>query len=142
MKIIVSFVFSCVIILNFFSQDDAWVESNQTETQQVDQVFTIVDESAEYPGGSKEMFAYIAKNMSYPTSAIENEIEGKVFIRFVIDKSGNIVNPEIARGIGGCPECEQEALRIIRAMPKWKPAMVAGEPVKSLFYLPITFHLE
>jgi len=122
MKIAVSFVFSCFIILNFFSQDDAWVESNQTETQQVDQVFTIVDESAEYPGGSKEMFAYIAKNMRYPTSAIENEIEGKVFIRFVIDKSGN--------------------LRIVRAMPKWKPAMVAGEPVKSLFYLPITFHLE
>jgi periplasmic protein TonB len=101
-----------------------------------------VDVNPEYPGGSKEMFAYIAKNMRYPTSAIENEIEGKVFIRFVIDKSGNIVNPEIARGIGGCPECEQEALRIVRAMPKWKPAMVAGEPVKSLFYLPITFHLE
>lgn len=132
----------CFIIFDFFSQEVEAIESNYNETQQEDQIYTMVDVNPEYLGGSKEMFTYIAKNMRYPTSAIENEIEGKVFIRFVIDKSGNIVNPEIARGIGGCPECEQEALRIVRAMPKWKPAMVAGEPVKSLFYLPITFHLE
>jgi protein TonB len=142
MKKKIALVLFCFIILDFFSQEVEAIESNYNETQQEDQIYTIVDVNPEYPGGSKEMFAYIAKNMNYPTSAIENEKEGKVFIRFVIDKSGNIVNPEIARGIGGCPECEQEALRIIRAMPKWKPAMVAGEPVKSLFYLPITFHLE
>ena len=142
MKKKIALVLFCFIILDFFSQEVEAIESNYNETQQEDQIYTIVDVNPEYPGGSKEMFAYIAKNMKYPASAIENEMEGKVFIRFVIDKSGNIVNPEIARGIGGCPECEQEALRIVRAMPKWKPAMVAGEPVKSLFYLPITFHLE
>jgi protein TonB len=142
MKKKIALVLFCFIILDFFSQEVEAIESNYNETQQEDQIYTIVDVNPEYPGGSKEMFAYIAKNMRYPTSAIENEIEGKVFIRFVIDKSGIIVNPEIARGIGGCPECEQEALRIVRAMPKWKPAMVAGEPVKSLFHLPITFHLE
>ena len=142
MKKKLTLVLFCFIILDFFSQELEAIESNYDETQQEDQIYTIVDVNPEYPGGSKEMFAYIAKNMNYPASAIENEMEGKVFIRFVIDKSGNIVNPELARGIGGCPECEQEALRIVRAMPKWKPAMVAGEPVKSLFYLPITFHLE
>jgi protein TonB len=142
MKKKIALVLFCFIILDFFSQEVEAIESNYNETQQEDQIYTAVDESPEFPGGSKEMFSFLAKNMHYPIAAIENEIEGKNYVRFVVDKLGNIMNVEIARGIAGCPECDQESLRIVRAMPKWKPAMIAGKPVSSLFHLPITFSLK
>lgn len=102
----------------------------------------IVDVSAEYPGGYPAMMKFIQENLIYPEIGIENGAQGKCYLRFVVDDKGKISSVKVMRGIAGCPECDQEAMRVIRKMPKWKPGKLQGEDVSSYFDLPINFKLE
>lgn len=104
-----------------------------------EEVFVVVEEQAEFPGGLDSMYAYIQKNLKYPEKAKAEGIEGRVFVQFVIEKDGSISNILIKRAIGG--GCDEAAKEVIEKMPKWKPAKQRGKPVRCQFNLPIKFEL-
>lgn len=105
-----------------------------------DEVFVIVEEQAEFPGGLDSMYAYIVKNLKYPEAAKEKGIEGRVFVSFIIEKDGSISNVKILRGIGG--GCDEAAKEMVEKMPKWKPGTQKGKPIRCQFNLPINFELS
>lgn len=94
----------------------------------------------EYPGGTDQLFAYIAQNINYPALARENNIQGTVLLYFDINKDGSCTNVQVAKDPGA--GCGQEALRVINAMSRWSPGLQDDEPVKVRFTLPIGFKLE
>lgn len=104
-----------------------------------DEVFVVVEEQAEFPGGLDSMYAYIQKNLKYPEKAKAEGIEGRVFVSFIIEKDGSISNVKILRAIGG--GCEEAVVEMIKNMPKWKPGKQRGKPVRFQFVLPIKFEL-
>lgn len=105
-----------------------------------DGVYQIVEEMPSFPGGDQKLMEYIANNINYPQEARDKGIEGRVFIRMVIEKDGSVSNVKLLRGIGG--GCDEEAERVIKSMPKWKPGMMKGEPVPVSYQIPINFKLS
>ena len=103
-------------------------------------VYQIVEEMPQFPGGEKALMEYIAKNLTYPQEARDKGVEGRVFIGMVIEKDGSVSNVRVLRGIGG--GCDEEAMRVIKSMPKWKPGMMKGEPVPVSYQIPINFKLS
>lgn len=106
------------------------------------EIFTIVEENAEFPGGVSEMVKFIQKNLQYPSMAREAGISGKCFLKFVVNEDGDISNVEVLKGVSGCPDCDKEAIRVVKSMPKWKPAKMTGRSVKCYFNLPISFKIQ
>jgi protein TonB len=109
------------------------------EEEDVDEIFTIVEDQPEPPGGMSAFYQYIAKNLKYPSQARRMGIEGKVFVQFVVDKDGSITEVQAVKGIGA--GCDEEAVRVISRAQKWKPGKQRGRPVKVRMILPITFRL-
>jgi protein TonB len=103
-------------------------------------VFTIVEQMPEFPGGEAKMLEFIQKNVKYPAIAKDNGISGTVFLNFVINKDGQVTDIKILRGIGG--GCDEEATRVVKAMPGWKVGKQNGRPVNVSFNLPIKFTLR
>jgi protein TonB len=87
-----------------------------------------------------ELNQYLSTHLRYPEAAKENNIQGRVSVEFVVNEDGSISNARVLRGIGG--GCDQEALRVVNAMPKWKPGKQNGKAVKVYFVLPIVFVLH
>jgi len=102
-----------------------------------DFIFVHVDEEPEFPGGMEALQKFIEDNMQYPRIAAENNIYGKVYVTFVIDTDGTVLNPRLLRNIGG--GCGAEAIRIVKMMPQWKPGMQKGKPVRVPYNLPVLF---
>lgn len=125
---------------NINTQIEAPVEVKQEE--EVDEVinFYVIEEKPEFPGGEAAMMQWIAKNIKYPEIAKENNIQGKVFVQFIIDKDGYVKNVEVVRGVD--PVLDKEAVRVVSSMPQWKPGKQRGKPVKVQFQLPINFRLN
>ncbi len=86
------------------------------------EIFTIVEEQAEFPGGYVAMMKYIQQNVQYPAMAREAGISGKCFLKFVVNETGEISNVEVLKGVPGCSQCDREAIRVVKSMPKWKAA--------------------
>lgn len=110
--------------------------------RQEEEILVVVEEPAEFPGGMAEMRVYLAKNIVYPTTAMELGIEGKVYLRFNVMIDGSINSVKVLKGIPDCPECDKEALRVVKAMPKWKPAKNMGKAVNSQMTIPVIFKLQ
>lgn len=108
--------------------------------EEEDKVFMAVEQQAEFPGGMAAMYKFLNKNQKYPASARRMGVEGKVFVKFIVDKEGAISNIEIMKGINA--DLDKEAIRLIKLMPPWKPGKQNGRSVKSQFVLPINFKLE
>ena len=98
--------------------------------------FTVVEQMPEFQG---DMVAYLSKQLIYPPLARDNNIQGKVFIQFVVNEDGSVSNAKVIRGIGS--GCDAEALRVVNSMPKWKPGKQNGKAVKVYYTLPIRFLL-
>lgn len=105
-------------------------------------VYTFVEESASFgsKGDFSELYQFIGKNLRYPEEAKSNKIEGKVFVKFVIEKDGSITNPEIVKGAGH--GMDEETLRVVKMLPKWNPGKEKGKAVRQAFTLPINFSLD
>lgn len=116
------------------------VEPRQ-KVDQEEQIHQFVDEPAEFPGGATKLKEYLAKNIVYPQTALELGIEGKVYLRFNVMKDGSINSVQVIRGIKDCPECDKEALRVVKAMPKWNPGKNMGNAVNSQMTIPVIFKL-
>jgi TonB family protein len=104
-----------------------------------EQIFSFVEQMPEFPGGEKAMMEFVSTHLKYPTAAIENGIEGKVIVGFTVDNAGSIYAVNIAKGLE--ESCNNEAMRIVKAMPKWKPGTQNGKPVAVKYNLPISFKL-
>ena len=111
------------------------VEEEEEETQ----IFQVVETMPTFPGGDAARIKYLQNNLKYPTMARESGIQGKVFVTFVVEKDGSITDVKVLRGIGG--GCDEEAVRVIKNMPKWKPGKQRGKPVRVQFNMPIVFKL-
>ncbi|MFN8279379.1 MAG: energy transducer TonB [Saprospiraceae bacterium] len=110
------------------------------EEKKEEEVFKYVEQMPEFPDGQKAMYDYIKSNLKYPAIARENDIQGTVVVQFVVTKDGDITRVSVARGIGG--GCDEEAVRVVRSMPNWKPGKHNGKAVPVNFTLPIKFKLE
>ena len=102
--------------------------------------FIIVENMPTFPGGEKKMLEYVAKNVKYPQLAKEVGTQGRVFVSFVVEKDGSITNVTILRGIGS--GCDEEAIRVVKSMPKWNPGLQCGRAVRVSCNLPINFKLQ
>ena len=105
-----------------------------------EEIFTIVEKMPEFPGGIEALFSYLGKTLTYPAMAKDAKIQGKVYVTFVVDRDGSIANVKVLRGIGG--GCDEEAVKVIKKMPKWEPGRQRGKAVRVQYNLPINFILK
>ena len=103
-------------------------------------VYDIVEQMPEYPGGLTTLMNYLRTNTRYPAAAQKAGIEGRVIVSFIVEPNGSVSNVEIVRSVD--TDFDQEALRVVRQMPKWKPGKQDGSTVRVKFHLPIKFMLE
>ncbi|MDL2224543.1 energy transducer TonB [Bacteroidales bacterium OttesenSCG-928-M06] len=103
-------------------------------------IFGHPEELPMFPGGEREMMKFIAENLKYPPECKDDSIQGRVVIRFIVNKSGEIVCPYVCKSLH--PDADKEALRIIELIPTWKPASNDGIPCEVCYTLPILFKLE
>ena len=115
------------------------VEVEEEEVQE-QEIFQIVEEMPAYPGGDQRLMEYVAKNIKYPQIARETGIQGRVFVGFVVEPDGSVSNVKVLRGIGG--GCDEEAMRVVKSMPKWKPGKQRGKAVRVSYMLPVNFKLQ
>ncbi len=116
------------------------VEIEDEEEEEEAQVFFIVENMPEFPGGPLELRKQIAQNVQYPEIAKENGIQGKVYVQFVVNRKGVVEQVKVVRGVD--PALDKEAIRVISQLPKWKPGSQRGKPVKVSFTVPINFQLN
>jgi protein TonB len=102
--------------------------------------YNVVEQMPEFPGGEEALRKFLSNNVKYPAIAAENGVQGKVFVNFVVDRTGNISNVKVVRGVD--PAVDKEAIRVVKSMPKWIPGRQNGETVRVSFTVPINFVLQ
>lgn len=116
-------------------------EEAPKEVEHVEEIVAFVDEDPTYPGGMGAFQAFLVDNIRFPETAIEMGISGKCLVGFVVNKNGEVSDVRTLRGVTGCPECDREAERVVRLMPRWTPGKVGGKPVKSRYQVPVNYKL-
>lgn len=116
------------------------IEFDEEVVEEDEEVFLVVEEDPEFPGGLGALSQFIADNIKYPQLAKENNITGRVFVSFVVEKDGSVGQVKVLRDIGG--GCGAEAVRVVKSMPKWKPGKQRGKAVRTQFNLPVSFELN
>ena len=115
------------------------VDDDEEEVQEME-IFTVVEDAPGFPGGDEARIKYLQNNIKYPQMARESGIQGTVYVTFVVERDGKVTNVQILRGIGG--GCDEEAIRVIKNMPRWNPGKQRGKPVRVQFNMPIKFTLQ
>lgn len=105
-----------------------------------EKIFEAVEQQASFPGGNAALSRWLSNNLRYPELAQQNNIQGKVMVKFCVEKDGSISNPVIAKGVD--KDLDKEAIRVVKKMPKWTPGKNNGVAVRSYFYLPVNFKLQ
>ncbi|WP_297098244.1 energy transducer TonB [uncultured Draconibacterium sp.] len=116
------------------------IESTNEEEEAVDEIFVVVEEVPEFPGGIRALYQYINSNVRYPVIAQENGIQGRVYVKFVVNETGDVSDAQVLRPID--PSLDKEALRVINSLPRFKPGKQRGKPVKVYYNAQITFKLQ
>jgi protein TonB len=117
-----------------------YVPPEEEESVPEQHIFMVVEQMPSFPGGMAALMKYLATHIKYPELAKESGIQGRVFINFVVEPDGSISHVKVLRGIGG--GCDEEAVRVVKSMPKWIPGKQRGKPVRVSFNLPVKFTLE
>ena len=117
------------------------VEQTTISNDTTEQIYMVVEQMPEFPGGMGELMTYLGENIKYPSKAKENQWEGRTICQFVVEKDGSISNAEILQS-SGHELLDAEALRVILNMPKWTAGMQNGDSVRVKFALPISFKLQ
>lgn len=112
----------------------------EEEEVQEQEIFTVVESMPSFPGGDAARMKFLQDNIKYPQMARESGIQGTVYVTFVVETDGSVTDVRVLRGIGG--GCDEEAIRVIKEMPKWNPGMQRGKPVRVQFNMPIKFTLQ
>jgi len=116
------------------------IETKEEEEVEEKIFFNIIEEPAEFPGGDKALYRFIHDNVKYPVIAQENGIQGKVYVKFIVNKEGKAVNAEVSRPVDA--SLDKEALRVINSLPKFKPGKQRGKPVQVYYTAVINFQLQ
>lgn len=109
----------------------------EEETEEEEEILVIVEKQASFPGGPAKLMEFLKSQLEYPQIAIDNNIQGRVFVQFVVNKDGSIQDVKVTRGVD--PVLDQEAIRVVKKMPKWVPAEQRGKTCRSRFTLPVVF---
>ncbi|MBR5707624.1 MAG: energy transducer TonB [Bacteroidaceae bacterium] len=123
-----------------------WVDLDEYEVVEVEpepeeeEIFMVVEDQPEFPGGTAALLEYLRKNIKYPAICRENNIQGRVLVTFIVNKDGAIVEPEVVKSVN--PSLDKEALRVISQMPNWKPGSQRGKPVRVKYTVPVNFRLN
>lgn len=127
---------------NDHEQKEAVTTADQVEEEEEDEdvIFTVVEEMPEFPGGEDARQTFMQENLEYPREAKQAGIQGTVFVSFVVEEDGSISNVEVLRGVGG--GLDEEAVRVVKAMPDWKPGRQRGNDVQVQFNMPVRFQLD
>ena len=135
-------ILTIIVMLTSYStiQAQVVIEDNAVVNEDENQIFVFVEEYPEFPNGEENLYKYLGSNIKYPHDALENGIQGTVVVKFVVEKDGSISNVKAVRKIGG--GCDEEAVRVVKRMPRWKPGKQSGKPVRTEFTLPIQFKLK
>lgn len=112
----------------------------KVEQPKEEEIFVGVEQQPEYPGGEKAMYAFLGKNINYPAAATRANISGRVTVQFVVEKDGSIGTVKVLKGIGF--GCDEEAMRVIKSMPKWSPGKQNGRAVRVYYTIPVMFQLS
>ena len=128
----------CVLFLALGAQAQSVDNVNSNAAKE--SVYDQVEVKPEFPGGMSALVKYLQENIKYPSAALAEKAQGKAFVRFVVEKDGSITNTEIIKSSGNI-YLDKEALRVASNMPKWKPGMQQGKPVRVFFMLPVSFKL-
>ncbi len=112
----------------------------EEENVEEEQIFMVVEEMPEFPGGDEARMRYLRDNIKYPELERDNGVQGLVVVSFVVEKDGSITNIKILKGL--TPNINNEAIRVVQNMPKWKPGKQRGKPVRVTINLPIRFTLN
>ena len=121
------------------SGEDDWVEILEVTEPDENAIFQVVETQPEFPGGMAELMKYLQKNLSYPKVCKEQGLQGRVIVQFVVNTDSTISDVNVIKPVN--PYLDQEAVRVVKAMPKWNPGKQRGEPVRVRFTLPVTFRL-
>lgn len=126
---------------NQLTEIPTYVPPAVTEEEEVAEaeIFTVVEDQPTFPGGDEARIRFLTNNIKYPQMARESSIQGTVYVTFVVERDGSVTDVRVLRGIGG--GCDEEAIRVIKAMPKWVPGKQRGKPVRVQFNMPIKFTL-
>jgi periplasmic protein TonB len=116
------------------------IKQEKEEEEDVNQIFTIVEEQAQPVGGMSAFYKFVGEKMKYPAQARRMQVEGRVFCEFVVNRDGTLQDVKVIRGIGA--GCDEEAIRVIQSAPPWKPGKQRGKAVRSKFNLAIIFKLS
>ena len=116
------------------------VEAPAEKAETKDEVFMVVEQMPEFPGGIQELMSFLSKNIKYPASAMAKNVQGRVIVQFVVEKDGTPTEFKVIRSVD--PDLDAEALRVMKEMPKWKPGMQRGQVVRVKYTLPVTFRLQ
>ena len=119
--------------------EEAVIQEEEEEEVKEEQIFVFVEDQPGYPGGDAARIKYLQENIKYPEMAKESGIQGIVYVTFVVEKDGRITSVKVLRGIGG--GCDEEAVRVIKKMPRWKPGKQRGRSVRVQFNMPVRFVL-
>lgn len=117
----------------------AVAQEEEAEIQE-QEIFQVVENAPAFPGGDGARMKFLQDNIRYPAMARESGIQGTVYVTFVVERSGAVTDVKILRGIGG--GCDEEAVRVVKNMPKWEPGKQRGKPVRVQFNMPIKFTLS
>lgn len=116
------------------------VETEDEEEVEDKIYFNIIEDPAEFPGGDRALYNFISKNVNYPVIAQENGIQGKVYVKFVVNQQGKVSDGQVLRGVD--ISLDKEALRVINSLPDFKPGKQRGKPVKVFYNAVINFKLQ
>jgi protein TonB len=119
---------------------EEYVPIDEEVEEEEAQIFTVVESMPGFPGGEAARIKYLNDNIKYPQMARESGIQGRVFVTFVVEKDGHVTDVRVLRGIGG--GCDEEAVRVIKNMPRWNAGKQRGKPVRVQFNMPILFKLN
>ena len=109
-------------------------------TPKTEDVFIMVEQQPQYPGGMEALRQFLSNNLSYPRQATSAGVSGRVFVSFVVNTDGSLTDVQVLKGIGF--GCDEEAMRVVQKMPRWRPGKQSGRAVRVKYNLPISFTLE
>lgn len=121
-------------------QEQVVVKEPEPQVKKEEEIFVAVEQQAEFPGGQAALMKWLSNNIRYPEAAQQNDIQGRVIVKFVVEKDGSIGAASIVKGVD--KDLDREALRVVKKMPKWQPGKNNGVAVRSYFNLPVTFKLQ
>lgn len=113
---------------------------NNSQVNEEEDVYLAVEQQAEFPGGNAALMKWLGTNMRYPEEAQKNDIQGRVIVKMIIEKDGTVSNATIVKSVD--KDLDNEALRLVKIMPRWQPGKVSGVAVRSYYSLPLSFILQ